>query len=246
MDNTLHLVGIAKKARRVEVGEEPVGAAARARQARLIVLARDAADNTCRRAAHFAEAGACPVVQCPYSKEELGGAVGRTSCAMLAFTDAGLAASFMGKLSARDAERYGETAEAVSAKARSGTARRPRRCPPRRPDCSSASGSSAATSRSCKRPGQSPGLLPPPAARSAVWPSGAGAHRARAGRRTRSPGSRAEILWAAARPWPVQWKIFAIEPPQSRGFAGRGEAGKRRGRFPPPRRRASSDVKERR
>lgn len=33
------------------------------------------------------------------------------------FTDAGLAASFMGKLSARDAERYGETAEAVSAKA---------------------------------------------------------------------------------------------------------------------------------
>ena len=76
MDNTLHLVGIAKKARRVEVGEEPVGAAARARQARLIVLARDAADNTCRRAAHFAEAGACPVVQCPYSKEELGGAVG--------------------------------------------------------------------------------------------------------------------------------------------------------------------------
>ena len=117
MDNTLHLVGIAKKARRVEVGEEPVGAAARARQARLIVLARDAADNTCRRAAHFAEAGACPVGQCPYSKEELGGAVGRTSCAMLAFTDAGLAASFMGKLSARDAERYGETAEAVSAKA---------------------------------------------------------------------------------------------------------------------------------
>ena len=75
MDNTLHLVGIAKKARRVEVGEEPVGAAARARQARLIVLARDAADNTCRRAAHFAEAGACPVVQCPYSKEELGGAI---------------------------------------------------------------------------------------------------------------------------------------------------------------------------
>ena len=101
----------------VYAGEEPVGAAARARQARLIVLARDAADNTCRRAAHFAEAGACPVVQCPYSKEELGGAVGRTSCAMLAFTDAGLAASFMGKLSARDAERYGETAEAVSAKA---------------------------------------------------------------------------------------------------------------------------------
>ena len=157
MDNTLHLVGIAKKARRVEVGEEPVGAAARARQARLIVLARDAADNTCRRAAHFAEAGACPVVQCPYSKEELGGAVGRTSCAMLAFTDAGLAASFMGKLSARDAERYGETAEAVSAKAARLLQRQ----------------------REQRRHEQKL--------------QKAGAHRARAGRRTRSPGSRAEI-----------------------------------------------------
>ena len=39
MDNTLHLLGIAKKAGRLEVGEEPVGAAARARQARVILLA---------------------------------------------------------------------------------------------------------------------------------------------------------------------------------------------------------------
>ena len=29
MDNTLHLLGIAQKAGRLEVGEEPVGAAAR-------------------------------------------------------------------------------------------------------------------------------------------------------------------------------------------------------------------------
>ena len=33
MDNVLHLLGIARKAGRVEVGEEPVGASARARQA---------------------------------------------------------------------------------------------------------------------------------------------------------------------------------------------------------------------
>ena len=42
MDNTLHLLGIAQKAGRLEVGEEPVGAAARARQARVILLACDA------------------------------------------------------------------------------------------------------------------------------------------------------------------------------------------------------------
>ena len=50
MDNTLHLLGIAQKAGRLEVGEEPVGAAARARQARVILLACDAAANTARRA----------------------------------------------------------------------------------------------------------------------------------------------------------------------------------------------------
>ena len=44
MDNTLHLLGIAQKAGRLEVGEEPVGAAARARQARVILLACDAYD----------------------------------------------------------------------------------------------------------------------------------------------------------------------------------------------------------
>ena len=33
MDNVLHLLGIARKAGRVEVGEEPVGASARARAA---------------------------------------------------------------------------------------------------------------------------------------------------------------------------------------------------------------------
>ena len=101
MDNTLHLLGIAQKAGRLEVGEEPVGAAARARQARVILLACDAAANTARRAGHFGEAGNVLWLTVPYTKAELGGAVGRASCAMLALTDAGLAASLVKKL-ARD------------------------------------------------------------------------------------------------------------------------------------------------
>ncbi len=117
MDNGLHLVGIAKKAGRLEIGEEPVGAAARARQAKLLLLAADAADNTRRRCAHFAEAGNVAWVQCPYTKAELGQAVGRTSCAMLAFTDAGLAASLLKKLAAADPETYGEAAQALDVKA---------------------------------------------------------------------------------------------------------------------------------
>ena len=44
MDSVLHLLGIARKAGRVEVGEEPVGAAARAHQAKLILTAADGAE----------------------------------------------------------------------------------------------------------------------------------------------------------------------------------------------------------
>ena len=44
------MLGLARKAGRLEIGEEPVGAACRARQAKLVLLACDAASNTFRRA----------------------------------------------------------------------------------------------------------------------------------------------------------------------------------------------------
>ena len=111
------MLGLAKKAGRVEIGEEPVGAAARARDARLILLASDAADNTLRRARHFAEAGACLLTQIPATKDELGSAVGRTSCAMLAVTDIGFADAVGKKLAALDEAKYGALSEKLSVKA---------------------------------------------------------------------------------------------------------------------------------
>ena len=87
----LSLIGLCKKAGRLEVGEEPVGAAARAHHAKLLLVAADAADNTRRRCAHFAEAGAVPWTELPFSKAELGGTVGRSSCALVAVTDIGFA-----------------------------------------------------------------------------------------------------------------------------------------------------------
>ena len=116
-NHLLSLIGLAKRAGRLEVGEEPVGAAARARHARLILLAADAADNTLRRARHFAEAGNAPWVSLPFTKAELGGAVGRGSCAMAALTDVGLASSLCAKLAALDAGRYGDLAAQLDAKA---------------------------------------------------------------------------------------------------------------------------------
>lgn len=116
-DPILHLLGLARKAGRLEIGEEPVGAACRARQARLVLLASDAAANTNRRAAHFGEAGNVLWLELPFTKEELGFHLGRGSCAMLALTDAGFAAAVTEKLSARDPERYGPAAQQLRQKA---------------------------------------------------------------------------------------------------------------------------------
>lgn len=116
-DPILHLLGLARKAGRLELGEEPVGALCRSRHARLVVLASNAAPNTFRRAAHFGEAGNVLWIALPYTKEELGFLFGRGSCAMMAFSDAGFAASLMEKLSARDPERYGPAAEQMRQKA---------------------------------------------------------------------------------------------------------------------------------
>lgn len=110
MDSVLRLLGVARKAGRVEVGEEPVGAAARAHQAKVLLTAADGADNSLRRAAHFAEAGKVPVLPTPYTKGELGGAVGRSACTMLALTDIGLAAAIVEKLAQADPERCGAAA----------------------------------------------------------------------------------------------------------------------------------------
>lgn len=116
-DPVLHLLGLAKKAGRLEIGEEPVGAACRARQARLILLASDAAPNTCRRAAHFGEAGSVLWLETPFDKARLGFILGRSSCAMLALTDAGFAAAAVEKLAARDPDKYGPAALQLREKA---------------------------------------------------------------------------------------------------------------------------------
>ncbi len=117
MDGVLSLLGLAKKAGRLEVGEEPVGTAARTHGARLILLASDAADNSVRRAGHYADAGACLLARLPASKDELGRAVGRASCAMLALTDVGFAEAVAKKLAAFDGAKYGALAEKLSVKA---------------------------------------------------------------------------------------------------------------------------------
>ena len=116
-DPILHLLGLARKAGRLEIGEEPVGAVCRARHAKLVLIASNAASNTCRRAAHFGEAGNVLWLSLPQTKEELGLSLGRSSVAMLALTDIGLANSVVKKLAALDPEKYSAAAASLDVKA---------------------------------------------------------------------------------------------------------------------------------
>lgn len=117
MDSTLSFLGLIYRAGRLAVGEEPVGAAARAHKAYLLLLASDAADNTIRRAIHFSQAGKTICLTLPLTKEELGSGLGRTNCAMVAVTDVGFAASIAERLAKDDQETYGEAWQTLAQKA---------------------------------------------------------------------------------------------------------------------------------
>ena len=95
MDKALNYMSLARKAGLVELGEEPVGAAARALKARLVAVASDSGDHTWRRAKSFVAGTDQVCVRVPYTKDEMGQATGRTSLAIAAFTDPSMALAFL-------------------------------------------------------------------------------------------------------------------------------------------------------
>ena len=120
----LSLLGLALRGGNLAVGEEPVEAVARARDARVLLLASDAADNTRRRVEHFAEAGQCLWLRIPFTKAELGRAVGRSSAAVTAVTDIGLANTIVHRLAELDPVKYDEAAAKLELKAKRAAERR--------------------------------------------------------------------------------------------------------------------------
>ena len=114
----LSLLGLALRGGNLAVGEEPVEAVARARDARVLLVASDAADNTYRRVKHFADAGQCIWLRIPFTKAELGQAVGRSAAAVVAVTDIGLANAVVRKLAQLDPVKYDEAASRLELKAK--------------------------------------------------------------------------------------------------------------------------------
>ena len=98
MDKTLNYLALARKAGLAELGEEPVGAITRALKGHLVLVAQDASDHTWRRAKSFVAGTDQQCVRLPYTKDEIGMAIGRTSLAIAAITDPALALALVQSL----------------------------------------------------------------------------------------------------------------------------------------------------
>ena len=116
MHKALNYMSLARRGGRIELGEEPCGAAARAGHAKLIVVASDASPHTWRRAKSYTAGTDQQCLRVPFSKDEMGEAIGRSSLAMAAFTDTALALAFVKALGEPD--KYREVLENLDEKTR--------------------------------------------------------------------------------------------------------------------------------
>ena len=115
MDKALNFLALARKAGIAELGEEPVGGAARSGKAYAILVASDASDHTWRRAKAYAAGTAQQCIRLPYTKDEMGSAIGRESLAIAAITDAAMALALVQSLPSP--EKYAEAVQALTEKA---------------------------------------------------------------------------------------------------------------------------------
>lgn len=114
MDKALNFLALARKAGLAELGEEPVGGAARAGKAYVIAVASDASDHTWRRAKAYAAGTAQQCVRLPYTKDEMGLAIGRESLAIAAITDCPMALALVQALPQQ--ENYAEAVQVLTEK----------------------------------------------------------------------------------------------------------------------------------
>lgn len=127
-DKALSLLGLARRGGNAVLGEEPVSDICARHKARAVFLAADAGDTIVRRARRMAEDGNAPLITLPASKAEVGFALGRGTCAVLAVTDQGLACAVVNALAQGD-DSLRELAEQMTAKTQRQMFRRDKKKP---------------------------------------------------------------------------------------------------------------------
>ena len=94
-DKAIGLLGLARKAGKLQTGEETVGALLTEKHARLTLLADDAGDAVCRKVRSLAAGSRQRILAVPYDKLTLGAALGRPVVSVAAFTDVSMALAFV-------------------------------------------------------------------------------------------------------------------------------------------------------
>ncbi len=122
MTNGMNYLALARKAGLAELGEEPVGAAARRGKAYLIVVASDASDHTWRRAKSYTAGTEQQCIRTQATKDEMGFCVGRTSLAIAAITDPAMALALL--QAQNQPEKHKDALAVLSAKAEKAKKRR--------------------------------------------------------------------------------------------------------------------------
>lgn len=95
VDKALGLLGLARKAGKLQTGEETVSVMLAEKHARLTVLANDAGEVVTRKIRGLAEGSRQRILRIPYDKLSLGTALGRPSVSVAAFADVSLALAFV-------------------------------------------------------------------------------------------------------------------------------------------------------
>ena len=118
MPNSLNVLGLAKKAGKLETGEDAIWSACDAGVARLLVMAKDLSESARKRAELMLSSCKAVRVDTGFTMTELGNSVGKGAVSMVAITDAGLAALFAGKLCQEYPGRYDSILAVLDEKAK--------------------------------------------------------------------------------------------------------------------------------
>lgn len=94
-DKAIGLLGLARKAGKLETGEDTVGSLLLQKRARLTLLASDAGSAVARKMHGLAEGTRQRILALPYDKLTLGAALGKQSVSVAAFADVSMALAFV-------------------------------------------------------------------------------------------------------------------------------------------------------
>jgi len=124
MSKALNYLGIARMSGNVELGEDNAKELVKAGKARILIVACDTSDAAKHRAEGYVFGHSAPLVEVPFTKQEISEITGKPGCSMAAIRDLGLTKSFLDALAEEYGDKYSETAAEMGKKLAKAKARK--------------------------------------------------------------------------------------------------------------------------